>query len=113
MHDRSCRNNCIHGINDSSLNKLNDLAIASCTGLSALSTKSNNSHKKSDNRQMKSNQRPLAPAIEGDPGVKGGVRKRIFFPEDVEKMKNMDEDEAYVYKMTLVRDGKYTLEEFD
>lgn len=38
------------------------------------------------------------------------TQKVVFFPEDVEKMKNMDIDEELEYMTMLKREGRYTVE---
>jgi hypothetical protein len=54
--------------------------------------------------------KPLSeiPARTGDERIKTNpIKKRIFAQEDIEKMKNMSEDEALEYKRKLVKLGKY------
>ena len=38
------------------------------------------------------------------PGGGGYVR---YFPEDIEKMKNMTDEEMHIYKCALIKQGKY------
>lgn len=58
-----------------------------------------------------SNQRPLAPAIKGDPGIKSFCYQRIWFPEDLERMNSMDIDEKRVYRRGLIKIGRYSLKD--
>lgn len=61
-----------------------------------------------------SNQRPLAPAIVDDPGVKNAGRYRnVFSPEDMERIKSMTTAEAAKYLETLIKEGKYYIEKID
>jgi len=48
------------------------------------------------------------PAREGDVRIKSaGCKKRIFSPEDEEKIKNMGDKEAIAYMEELIAQGKY------
>ena len=38
------------------------------------------------------------------------TQKVVFFPDDVEKMKNMDIEEELEYMTMLKREGRYTVE---
>ena len=60
-------------------------------------------------------ERDLPNSVSGPSDVKGGIKWESphFYPEDVEKMKNMTREERCAYRDRLVDEGKYTIGKYE